>query len=190
MSDTYTMLRPVLDAVGKLPWLLTVPMAGALYYLGKWELESGRPYEGFYLLDARYRVSGHRMLLAAFAQIAALVELGYLDEALELKRWADAVVGRSRLCSDATRRCVHCYLNGLLPLHWHQIRQVPGEAIDPLSIDFKHVPAIITSVLKLNPALVARFARGMPVSSDDNGVPVLFRARRDGGVPSVIPLRV
>jgi hypothetical protein len=186
MANTYTLLSPVLDVVGMLPRLLTVPVAGALYYLGKRELANGRPYEAFFLLDASYRVSGNRLLLAQFAQIANLVELGQLDDALELKRWADGAVDRSPLFNDAARRYMRCYLNGLLPLHWHEIRQQPGEAVDPLSIDFKSVPAMISLTLKLNPKLVARFAPGMTIGSDANGVPVLFRARRDGGVPSVM----
>jgi hypothetical protein len=190
MSQAYKVLEPVLDVVGLLPPLLTVPVTGLLYYLGRWALTGGRPYEAFFLLDASYRVSGNRLLMAQFAQVANLVELGRLDDALELKRWADGAVDRSRVFKGAARRYLHCYLNGLLPLHWHEIRQLPGEAVDPLSIDFKRVPAMVTATMPLNPALVSRYAPGMTIGNDANGVPVLFRARAGGGVPSVIPLRV
>jgi hypothetical protein len=190
MSQTYKVLEPVLDVVGLLPPLLTVPVTGLLYYLGKRALTGGRPYEAFFLLDASYRVSGNRLLMAQFAQVANLVELGRLDDALALKRWADGAVDRSRVFKGAARKYLHCYLNGLLPLHWHEIRQLPGEAVDPLSIDFKRVPAMVSVAFKLNPELIARFAPEMTISRDANGVPVLSRIRRDGGVPSVIPLRV
>jgi hypothetical protein len=189
MSDTYARLRPLLDVVGKLPRLLTGPVALVLYCLGRGELTAGRPYEALWLLDASYRVSGNRLLIAPFRQIEALVEVGQLDDALELKRWADRAVDRTTMFNDATRKYLHCFLNGLLPLHWHQIRQLPGEAVDPLSIDYKRVPTVFSGAMEINPALVARFVPETAVHSDVNGIPVLFRPGRDGRAPSVIPLK-
>lgn len=190
MAETYAFLRPLLDALGLLPGLLTLPLSATLLYLGKRSTAGGSAYVAFFLLDAAFRVSGNRLLPAQFAQIANLVELGQLDDALALKRWADGAVERRRTWNAASKRHLRCYLNGLLPLHWHEIRQQPGEEVSPLSIDYRNVPHHISGALKLNPALVARYVpAGTGIRFDENGVPILVPQRSGPAVPSVVPLR-
>ena len=186
MSETYARLIPVLDAVGRLPAALTLPFALPLYLAGRRHLDRSNAYRAYFYLDAALRLSGDRMLAARFAFIRAIVEVGQLDDALVFKRWVDRSIDRQAWINAESRKYLRCYLNGLLPLHWHAIRQEPGEAVDPFSIDFSSVYRRFTVALQINPKLFERFDPGAKVvGRDRNGIPVVLRRRAGGGVPGV-----
>jgi hypothetical protein len=185
MSETYTRLIPVLDAVGRLPAALTLPFAVPLYVAGRRYLKHGRAYEAFFFIDAALRTSGHRMLAARLDFVRVLVEVGQLDDALAMKRWVDRSIDKQAWISAESKKYLRCYLNGLLPLHWHSIRQQPGEAVDPFSIDFRGVSHLFTVTLEINPKLFERFDPCTKVAGRDrNGIPIIVH-RRTGGVPGV-----
>ena len=186
MSEAYARLIPVLDAVGRLPAALTVPFAVPLYLAGRHNLKRGRAYEAYFYLDAALRVSANRMLAARLDLVRVLVELGQLDDALSLKRWVDRSTDRQRWINAESRKYLRCYLNGLLPLHWHAIRQEPGEAINPFSIDFRSVTRRFTVALEINPKLYEQFDPSAKVAGRDrNGIPTVLRGQAGGRVPGV-----
>ena len=188
MAETYAFLRPLLDALGLLPGLLTLPLSATLLYLGKRSTAGGSAYVAFFLLDAAFRVSGNRLLPAQFAQIANLVELGQLDDALALKRWADGAVERRRTWNAASKRHRDATSTGC----FRSIGTKSGSSRGggkSLSIDYRNVRTHIWG-LKLNLALVARYVpAGTGIRFDENGVPILVPQRSGPAVPSVVPLR-